>query len=169
MSVVIEALIGQFEASLKTLKNVIASCPDEYWHEKDNDYPFSQVAFHTLFYIDYYLTDTVEAMKQQPFHVDHQSAFRDYEELGEEMPTSVYEREFILEYLAFCHDMILALRTNGTEERLEKTLKINGQPMSTLEMLIYVIRHIQHHTAQMGLRLQFQYGNEMEWVGRGWE
>jgi len=164
----VQALIRQFEASLQTLKNVITDCPSDYWDERGRDYPFCQVAFHTLFYIEYYLFDTVEEMQNQEFHKANAGSFSDYEELEGRKLQNLYSKEFILNYLNHCRVQIIKLDTDGTSGKLGKSIKINGGDMTVLEMLIYVIRHIQHHAAQLGLRVQFKTGKEMDWAGSGW-
>ena len=39
--------------------------------------------------------------------------------------------------------------------------------MTKIERYLNSIRHIQHHAAQLGLRLQFITGKEMDWLSRG--
>jgi len=169
MSGSLRALVRQLEAGLSTLQNVIQDCPDDYWDAKDNDYPFSQVAFHTLFYIDYYLHDTVEEMENQDFHTANKDSFRDYEELEDKLPKHLYSKEFIRNYLIQCHALIQNLELDGTGGKLGDPARINNKDMTVLEMLVYVIRHIQHHAAQLGLRIQTKTGKEMDWIGSGWK
>ena len=67
-----EALVSQLKASLITLKNCIESCPIEEWDKNHNDYPFSQVVFHTLFYCDFYLSKNEDEFKNQESRIPHQ-------------------------------------------------------------------------------------------------
>ena len=41
--------------------------------------------------------------------------------------------------------------------------------MTKAERYVNAIRHIQHHAAQLGLRLQNMNGQEMNWISRGYE
>jgi hypothetical protein len=61
----------------------ITSCPDANWNEPVANWKFCQAAFHVVFFADVYLqpSDDVDALKQQPFHLEHKADFRDYEEL----------------------------------------------------------------------------------------
>ena len=47
-------LTGQFEASLCMLNQCVQKCPPEHWEGKIANDTFRQVAYHTLFYVDYY-------------------------------------------------------------------------------------------------------------------
>jgi hypothetical protein len=38
-----------------------------------------------------------------------------------------------------------------------------------LELYLYLIRHIQHHAAQLGLRNQEIDGTVLKWIGSGWK
>jgi hypothetical protein len=40
--------------------------------------------------------------------------------------------------------------------------------MLLMELLIEIARHIQHHAAQLGLRIQQITGKELQWVNSGW-
>jgi hypothetical protein len=69
----------QMLASLATLKACIENCPKEQLNGKHKDYPFSQVAFHALFYCDYYLSGSKDEFFNQDFHMANESIFDDYE------------------------------------------------------------------------------------------
>ncbi len=166
-STINDSLVSQFNASLKTLENCIDACPLEEWNKSHGDYPFSQVVFHTLFYCDFYLSENEEAFKKQEFHRNHKETFADYEELEYKLPVHLYDKDFIKEYLEYCKKKILI---EVKDLRIEDLLNVREESikkMSKLELYIYVIRHIQHHAAQLGLRLQFLIKKEMEWVSRG--
>jgi hypothetical protein len=49
-----QLLISQFEASLCTVGHCVGRCPDSVWNAPVAKYPFCQVAFHTLFFADFY-------------------------------------------------------------------------------------------------------------------
>jgi len=46
-------LWNQFGASIDMLQNAIKMCPDEHW---DSATQFWYIAYHTLFFMDYYST-----------------------------------------------------------------------------------------------------------------
>ncbi len=98
-----ELLVHQYEASLSTLNLAVARCPDASWNERVAAWRFCQAAFHTVFFSDVYLqpSDNVEAFKRQPFHVEHNSVFRDYEEFEDRPPVLLYGKPFVLSYLQY--------------------------------------------------------------------
>ena len=67
-------LTGQFEASLCMLDKCIRECPPEHWESKIANGTFRQVAYHTLFYGDLYLSPGLEAF--EPTEVHRQGGLR---------------------------------------------------------------------------------------------
>ena len=163
------ALINQFKSALCTLAHCINSCPETEWNESHDDYPFSQVVFHTLFYTDFYLHRDESSFKDQAFHRENSEFFRDYEELQEKIPVNLYERGYCAEYLKFCIDKCEATLRADDPETLLGPSGFSFKQFSRAELYVYVIRHIQHHAAQLGLRLQRISGHEMPWISSGWK
>ena len=96
-----ELLAHQYDASLSMLKLAIDRCPDGSWNECVANWKFCQTAFHVVFFADVYLqpSDEVDVLKRQPFHLEHEADFRDYEELKDRPPVLLYEKAFVLSYL----------------------------------------------------------------------
>src|SRR5919108_4187638 len=61
-------LTGQFEASLCMLNSCVRECPQEHWENKIANATFRQVAYHTLFYADLYLSPSLEAFEATDLH-----------------------------------------------------------------------------------------------------
>lgn len=161
-------LVSQFEASLCTLRHCIARCPDEIWNAPVAKYPFCQTAYHTLFFTDYYLGPDAESLRQQSFHLANQQLFGDYEQLQEREPESLYDKPQIDAYLEFCRDKAVATISAETEEDLAAPAKFARKNFSRAELHIYNIRHIQHHAAQLILRLRLDSDVDIPWIGAGW-
>src|SRR5438105_434626 len=91
-----ELLAHQYEASLCTLNIAIARCPDAIWNQPVAKWKFCQAAFHCVFFADVYLqpTNDEEALKRQPFHLEHKHVFRDYEELQDRPQVLLYDKPF---------------------------------------------------------------------------
>ena len=162
-----EGLIGQFQAALSTLGQVMRACPDTEWHEPHGDYPFSQVVFHTLFFTDYYLERSPDSFRSQTFHSTHEDLFRDYEELKPRLPSNTYDRALCGEYLQFCVDKCATVVAADTENTLNGPSGFENRSFKRGELYIYTVRHIQHHAAQLGLRIQSLTGRELNWVSSG--
>ena len=159
-----EGLIGQFEAALSTLGQAMSTCPDAAWHESHGDYPFSQVVFHTLFFTDYYFERSPESFRSQVFHRAHADLFRDYEELEPRLPQNTYDRTACGEYLQFCMNKVATVIAADTEDTLHGPSGFENRPFTRGELYVYMIRHVQHHAAQLGLRVQSLTGRELDWV-----
>ncbi len=162
-----EGLIGQFQAALSTVDQTISRCPDAEWHESHGDYPFSQVVFHTLFFTDYYLERSAESFRAQVFHRTHPDLFQDYEELAPRLPRNTYDRVACAEYLQFCMNKVSTVIPADTEDTLNGPSGFGNRPFTRGELYIYTLRHVQHHAAQLGLRVQSLTGRELDWVSTG--
>jgi hypothetical protein len=164
-------LAHQFEASLSALNLAVARCPDAVWNERVATWLFCQAAFHVVLFADLYLqpTEDEEAFKRQPFHVGHAADFRDYEELQDRPLSLLYARPFVLEYLG--HVRAKAQETIGREtaEALAGPSGFGYRKCSRAELHVYNIRHVQHHAAQLGLRLRLDADVDVPWVSHAWK
>ncbi len=152
-----ESIWKQFGASIDMLENAITLCPIEHW---DTDRKFWYNAYHCLFFLDYYLT-------MEPKNFSPPSPFT-LSEFGDEMPDRVYTKKELLDYLQSsrnkCHQLIASL----TKEKLiERWVNVSGtMNYSVLEILLYNMRHVQHHAAQLNLLLRQGINNAPGWVAR---
>jgi len=156
-------IISQLTATLETLNYCIQTCPVSDWQEAHKDAPFSQVVFHTLFFTDFYLGRDSVPFKEQPFHFKNKDTFGDYEEMEDKIPEHLYEKPFCLDYLAHCISKLKATVAAETEVTLVGESGIDFRKFSRAELYVYNMRHIQHHAAQLGLRIQMITGKEMPW------
>jgi hypothetical protein len=161
-----QTLRNQMLAALATLNQCMQNCPADEWQKSHNDAPFSQVLFHTLFYTDFYLSPNEHEFKLQLFHRQNKAIFRDYEEFEYKKSEQIYTREEILVYLKFCHDKINKYFDEIKDSNLSE--KYSAKNMTFMELSIYNTRHIQHHAAQLGLRIQQVTGKELKWISSGW-
>lgn len=159
------ALWWQFGAAIDMLKNALVACPaslwrERLWHERPGQalppwFPpefseFWYIAYHTLFWLDIYLSGTPEEdfVPPAPFV---------WTELNPAVsPEQPYTKEDLLVYLAAmrrkCHDTLLAL----TDEHVHQTVSYpwtGEQGVSFLELYLYTMRHVQEHAAQLSLFL----------------
>ena len=163
-------LANQFEAALCTLDRCIARCPDAAWNGPVANLRFCQAAFHTLFYADYYLgiDDDKDAFRAQPFHRAHAAFFRDYEEFEDRAPALLYDRPTMREYAAHCRARAGRAIREETTESLAAPCAFARRAFSRAEVYVYNTRHVQHHAAQLSLRLRLDHGIDVPWVGSGW-
>jgi hypothetical protein len=150
-----EMLWRQFGASVDMLKNAIAFCPENCW---DTENKFWYNAYHCLFFLDYYLTpDPVNFAPPAPFSLS---------EFEDRMPERTYTKEELLIYLQFCRKKCHNLITGITEESAKRNWTNESQTMSynLIEILLYNMRHVQHHAAQLNLLLRQQINDAPEWI-----
>ncbi len=86
-------LWGQFGAAIDMLENAIRSCPEELWGDRARQPEFWYFAYHTLFFLDFYLDDAAEGFAPPPPFT-----------LGEldpsgVLPDRVYQKEELLVFL----------------------------------------------------------------------
>jgi len=166
-----ELLTHQYEAALSMLNLAVARCPDASWNEPVAKWKFCQAAFHTAFFSDVYLqpSDDVEAFKRQPFHVEHKGDFRDYEELEDRPQVLLYAKPFVLSYLQHVRRKALETIARESGDVLAGPSGFQRRKCSRAELHVYNIRHIQHHAAQLSLRLRLDSEVDVPWVGHAWK
>lgn len=161
------ALKRQHHAALKALRLAIEACPPERWDDPaDGLAAFWRVAYHTLFYADFYLQDHHESFTPWALHQDEAEATGPIQREGGRppKPCRAYTRDELLEYCRLCDAKV--------DERLD-AMDLGapecGFPwytMPKLEHQLVTIRHIQHHAAALASRLRRESGVAIAWVAR---
>jgi hypothetical protein len=152
-----ESLYNQFGASITMLENAIEMCPNGNW---DNNSKFWYNAYHCLFFLDYYLTmEPINFKPPPPFTL---SEFEDI------LPPRVYEKKELLSYLHSSFDKCKELIAGLTEATInERWVNESGtMNYSVLEILLYNMRHVQHHAAQLNFILRQTINDAPNWVSR---
>ena len=152
-----ETLWKQFGAAIDMLENALVACPEELWN---SDSKFWYTSYHTLFYLDYYLSYEPENfLPPAPFTLS------EFDPSGA-LPDRVYRKEELLDYLVFgrkkCHELIAGL----TDENAGKRFVNKARNYSILEIVLYNMRHVQHHAAQLNLLLRQNTNDAPGWVSQ---
>lgn len=153
-----EILWQQFGASIDMLENSMIACPDELWGDRSKPPEFWYLVFHTLFFLDLYLSGSVEGFSPPaPYTLDEM----DPRGL---MPERVYGKDELQSYLDHgrrkCRAVIEAL----TDERARARCRFAWGEMSFAELLLDNMRHVQHHAAQLNLILRQNTDSAPRWV-----
>lgn len=156
------AMLGQFEASLAMLDQCIRDCPDEHWDSPIAKYPFWLVAYHTLYCTDGYLVSSQDAW--QPHPVFHPAGRAD---IDAEYPSKRFTKQELGEYVRFCVGRARAVLGEETLESLEGPSGFARLAFSRAELHLYNLRHIQHHSGQLGAFLR-RVKIASPWVKSGW-
>ncbi len=145
----------QFAASIDYPADTINACPDELWsaslwqtHDRSPVLAqFWYVAYHTLFWIDLYLTGTEDGfLPPPPFLLIDQ-----YD--GGPIPERVYTKAELLAYLADCRQKTKATIAAQTDETIQQRCEFSWGECSFLELLIYSLRHTHGHASQLNMLL----------------
>ncbi len=154
-----EILWQQFGAAIDMLANAIEACPEELWSDRSRRPEFWYLAFHTAFLLDCYNSPGLAGFAPPPpFTLG---------ELEEDvMPERVYTKAELLAYVEHgrrkCRETIAAL----TEETARERAGFDWLGLTRAEMLLYNLRHVQHHAAQLNLILRQVTDSAPRWVGR---
>lgn len=156
--IVREPLWQQFGAAIDMLGNAIRACPDELWDRAGDDPAIWYIAYHTIFWLDYYSSGA-----PADFDPAAPVGLSEFDSDGD-VPTNAIPRGELLTYLADIRARLRNLILNLTDERAAENLAMRWGSMSVLELLIYNLRHVQHHTGQLNLLLRQRANDAPAWV-----
>ena len=162
-----KAVVGQYEAALATLMQCVDLCPEEMWNEPVAKNAFCESVFHALIFGDLYLGNEVSELREQKFHQEHPEIFRDYEELEDRVPTLTYDKEMVRTYHEFVAKKATEVLSQETEDSLSQIVGFEWLDITRAEMHLYNIRHIQHHAAQLILKLRLETESDPRWFRSG--
>jgi uncharacterized damage-inducible protein DinB len=155
-----EIVLAQFEAALAMFRQCVERCPAEHWEEKIANGTFRQTAYHTLFFVDFYLSKSDDAFQRRDIHE------RGGDELQPRVCTGLSQAE-TLGYVSFCHKKLRAEVSDETEASLAGPSGISFRKCTRADLHLYNLRHVQHHTGAMSAFLR-KLGVELDWISRGW-
>lgn len=162
------SLWQQFGAAIDMLEQAMQACPEDLWSDptrtpewlEDDIVGFWYLAYHTLFWLDLYLSGSTEGFAPPaPF------TLAELEPAGL-LPEKPYTKGELQRYLEHartkCRTTIEAL----TDEKAREHYRFRWGEMSFLELLLYNLRHVQHHTGQLNLILRQETASAPGWVVR---
>jgi hypothetical protein len=151
-----EILWKQFGAAIDMLEDSIVLCPQSFWTDNRFWYP----AYHVIFYLDYYLdTEPDRFMPPSPFTLS------EFDPNGE-MPERVYTKKELLDYLELCRRKCFDLIYGLDEQNAAKRFVNEYKNLSRLEIILYNLRHVQHHVGQLNLLLRQNIDDAPRWVSQ---
>ena len=160
-------LTGQFEAALYMMDHCIRACPLEHWEGKIANNTFREVAYHTLFWLDLYLSPGDEEV----------FVLRDLHLRGgderEPVVSPGLSKEETLAYVPICRQKIRETLAAETAESLQGPSGFSFRKISRGELHLYSLRHVQHHTGQLSAYLRrlgpaLVVREALPWIETGW-
>jgi hypothetical protein len=157
----------QFGAAIDDLDNALRACPDELWRARLWDEPsqeqfflpeFWYVVYHALFWLDLYLTGAEEGfLPPAPF------ALIEQDENGP-IPEQPYSKAELQTYLEACRRRCQKTIESLSDEEAQRLCTFGWGQVSFAELLLYNMRHVAGHAAQLNLLLGQRLGSAPGWV-----
>jgi hypothetical protein len=147
------------------LKNAIMQWPEERW---DTSTKFFYNAYHCLVFLDYYLTIPAEHFSSPlPFTIKAAAEIPE-DAIDDIIPDRIYRKKEVLDYLELSREKCRREIGGLTEEKLaERWVEQDGdRNYAVLELLLYNMRHVQHHAAQLNMLLRREINDAPRWVSR---
>jgi hypothetical protein len=162
------ALIRQFGAAIDMLAGAIEACPESLWDDRSVSPPYWHIAYHTLFYLDLYLSESEEHFKPPVFHRANANFLGDvpFPPYRVETPALACTKDELRSYLAHGRGKCRERITRLTDEEIEMKSPFPWLDLNRGDLFLYNMRHVQHHAAQLNLRLREQGIQPPPWVGR---
>jgi hypothetical protein len=153
-----EIIWRQFGAAIDMLENAIIACPEKVWGNQNGFQEFWYIAFHALFWLDLYLSDSPDDFTPPaPFtltELDPEGIF----------PERIYTKEELLNYLNHGRTKCKSKIEKLTNEISGRRFIFGSINLSIAELLIYNMRHVQHHAAQLNFILRQKIDSAPRWV-----
>ena len=150
----------QFGAAIEMLENGLRACPEHLWSDPAERPEFWYLVYHTLFFLDLYLTGSVEGFSPPvPFTLDELDPAGLY-------PERPYTKEELQTYLEHGREKCRATVEALTDEKALERCRFSWGEMSFAELLLYNLRHVQHHAAQLNLILRQKTDSAPGWVAQ---
>lgn len=155
-------VLSQFEASLDMMAHAVQRCPAKHWEGIIGKYPFWQVAYHALCFVDLYTAPSNEAWRPHPeLHP------KGLAELQKEYPSRSFAKAEILAYIELCNDKVRASLAAETPKSFARPSGFSWVPVTRAELPIYSLRHLQHHVGQLTAYLRrAKVGTRWGYAGR---
>lgn len=151
---------SQLGAAIDMLEGALRACPDEHWSSGPDFQQFWYLAYHTIFFLDYYMTEVPETFQPlSPF------GLTELDPRGL-LPVCVFTKNELLAYLAHSREKSRLRIATMTESEASQSCPFPNRKLNNLEFLLYQMRHVQHHAAQLNLLLRQSIDDAPNWVSR---
>lgn len=160
---IIDALNEQYGAAIGMLMHNLKKCPKEVWDDRTDGPPFWHVAYHAMWFLDWYLSDSHSTRES------FQSKFGDKSSHFEQLTVTnirdiILTPEQLIDYLSEIKEKAKNRFDNLTSDDLVRPSVFDWHGNSVLSSLLYNLRHVMLHIGALNLRLH-RKGVELDnWV-----
>ena len=155
----------QFGASIDMLQNAIVACPDDLLVSNRR---FFYTVYHTLVFLDLYLTNPPNNFSSPLAYTIQEDPNIPRGALDDVVPDRQYSKHELLGYLQTCREKCRKVIIGLTEDLSERWIEDDGSEhprnYAMFELLMYNMRHVQHHTAQLYMMLRKEIDLAPDWV-----
>lgn len=157
----------QFAAAIQMIRMAVEACPDDLWDDRSNGSPFWHIAYHALFYTDFYLTENVDVFKPMEYHIDKANMLPTIGEDGGVIttPATAFTKEQLLDYCDYCLQKESEVFETLTNEQALERCGFWWYELNIGEFLLNNLRHAQHHAGQLSLMLRRYADTGIDWLG----
>jgi hypothetical protein len=148
----------QLGAAIDMLENAIRACPASTWGRRVHPSEFWYIAYHSLFFLDYYLSES-----DQGFTPPAPFTLGELDPAGV-LPDRVYSQAELAAYLQHARKKARTRLAALTEQKAREHCGFAGRDRSVMEMHMYNLRHVQHHAAQLYLLLRQATNSAPDWI-----
>lgn len=154
---VIDALDTQYRAVLRMLRQAVSTCPEDLWLAEDEGPPYWREAYHAVFWMDNFLGDTTKQLTKTPFGIDVDPR------LFTRLPNPV-SREQVGEFIDHVEGRCSEFFGDLTLEALSEPNQLDVRD-NVGTMILYSMRHGQHHVGRLGVALKANGIEAPGWAG----
>ena len=139
------------------LRRAIELCPAELWDQRTDEPPFWQQAYHTIWGIDFYLSDSPENFRSASF-IEGEAA--NLKHIPTKTPSPQQINDYLKEVIQKCETVLNSLTT----EQLQGENAFPWTGTTPAHRHIYSIRHAQHHVGWLNSILARRTDTAAEWA-----
>jgi hypothetical protein len=158
----------QFAAAIQIVRQAVEACPDDLWDDRSDGSPFWHLAYHALFYTDFYLSDDEKAFEPMDFHEEKANFlpgdYGDYAGIVT-TPGKTITQSQLMDYADHCLDKCRETFEKLTDERALERCGFWWYGLNVGEFLLNNLRHAQHHAGQLTLLLRLRADVGVDWLG----
>ncbi|MFX0095891.1 MAG: DinB family protein [Candidatus Hodarchaeota archaeon] len=154
MELFLDICKNDYRAVFQMLREAIDLCPDSLWDERLDEPPFWHQVCHTIFFVDFYLSDSPEKC-QSPSFVKPEL---------DQTPPATPSQQQIKDYLEEVSKKCEVRLNNLTLEQLKGKNTFPWTGPTLAHRLSYNIRHAQHHVGWLNSMLRRKAGQAAKWV-----
>jgi len=158
----------QYEAALGTLNYCIEHSPEAAWQGKVVRMTFDLVVFHSCFSPTSTWGQIPRPSSSRPTTGSMPSSLRTMKRCSRASRSSVTPKRRCLIICISAKRRRKKRSTRKPPDDLAAACQFPRKTFSRAELHVYNVRHIQHHAAQLIMRLRLDHQVDTPWFGSGW-